>query len=74
VVERELCTLDVHPTNLYQLQDAIISIWDNISKECFYHLVESMPHIIKAVLKVKGGQKQVSVCIYSSIYNLFIIV
>jgi len=25
-------------------------------KECFQHLVESMPHRIKAVLKVKGGQ------------------
>jgi len=40
VVERELHALDVHPTNLHQLQ----------------HLVESVPHRIKAVLKVKGGQ------------------
>jgi len=58
VVERELRTLDVHPTNLHQLQDAIQSIWANISKECFQHLVESMPHRIKAVLKAKGGQTQ----------------
>jgi len=43
----------VHPTNLHQLQDAILSIWANISKECFQHLVESMLHRIKAVLKVK---------------------
>jgi len=42
VVERELCALDVHPTNLYQRQDVILSIWANISKECFQHLVESM--------------------------------
>jgi len=35
VVERELRALDVHPTNIHQLQDAILSIWDNISKECF---------------------------------------
>jgi len=49
VVERELCALDVHPTKIHQLQDAILSIWANISKECFQHLVESMPHRIKAV-------------------------
>jgi len=42
VVERELRALDVHPTNLLQLQDAILSVWANISKECFQHLVESM--------------------------------
>jgi len=54
VVERELRALDVHLTNLHQLQDAILSIWANISKECFQHLVESMPRIIKA----KGGQTQ----------------
>jgi len=48
----------VHPTNLHQLQDAILSIWVNISKECFQHLVESMPCRIKAVLKAKGGQTQ----------------
>jgi len=56
VVEWELRALDVHPINLHQLQDAILSIWPNISKECFQHLVESMPHRFKAVLKVKGGQ------------------
>jgi len=48
----------VHPTNLHQLQDAILSIWANISKECIQHLVESMPCGIKPVLKVKGGQTQ----------------
>jgi len=32
VVEQELCPLYVHPTNLHQLQDAIQSIWANISK------------------------------------------
>ncbi|KAG2460242.1 TCB1 transposase, partial [Polypterus senegalus] len=56
VVEWELRALDVHPSNLHQLQDAILSIWANISKECFQHLVESMPRRIKAVLKAKGGQ------------------
>jgi len=48
----------VHPTNLHQLQDAFLSIWANISKECFQHLVESMPCRIKAVLKADGGQTQ----------------
>jgi len=39
-VERELRALDVHPTNLHQLQDAILSIWANISKECInFHKV-----------------------------------
>jgi len=61
VVERELCALDVHPTNLHQLQDAILSNQcnpTNISKECFQHLFESMPHRINSVLKEKGGQTQ----------------
>jgi len=48
----------VHPTNLHQLQDAILSIWANISKECFQHLVESMPCRIKAIMKAKVGQTQ----------------
>jgi len=33
-----LCPIDVHPSNLHQLQDAILSIWANISKECIQHL------------------------------------
>ncbi len=41
--------------NLQQLRDAIMSIWTKISEECFQHLVESMPRIIKAVLTAKGG-------------------
>jgi len=39
VVKRELRALYVHPTNLHQLQDVILSIWANVSKECFQHLV-----------------------------------
>jgi len=58
VMEQELHALDVHPTNLHQLQDTMLSIWANIAKECFQYLVESMPRRIKAVLKVKGGQTQ----------------
>ncbi len=55
VVEREICIMDVQPTNLQQLRDAIMSIWTKISEECFQHLVESMPWRIKVVLKAKGG-------------------
>ncbi len=53
--------MDVQPTNLQPLCDAIMSIWTKISEECFQHLVESVPQIIKAVLKGKGGP--VSVCL-----------
>ncbi len=55
VVEREIRIMDVQPTNLQQLRDAIMSIWTEISEECFQHLVESMPWIIKSVLKAKVG-------------------
>ncbi len=55
VMEREIRIMDVQPANLQKLRDAIISIWTNISEECFQHLVESMPRRIKAVLKAKGG-------------------
>ncbi len=39
--------MDVQPTNLQQLRDAIMSIRTKISEECFQHLVESMPWKIK---------------------------
>ncbi len=55
VVEREIRIMDVQPTNLQKLRDAIMSIWTKISEECFQHLVESMLRRIKAVLKAKGG-------------------
>ncbi len=55
VVEREIRIMDVQPTNLQQLRDAIMSLWTKISEECFQHLVEFMPRRIKAVLKAKGG-------------------
>ncbi len=58
VVEREIRIMDVQPTNLQQLRDAIMSIWTKISEECLQHLVESMPRRIKAVLKAKGGPTQ----------------
>ncbi len=75
VVKWEIHIIDVQPTNLQQLHEAIMSIWTKISEECFQHLVKSMPRRIKAVLKTKGVQRgtskvylikwPVSVCIYS---------
>ncbi|MDF4981198.1 transposase, partial [Vibrio parahaemolyticus] len=47
VVQREIHIMDVQPTNLQQLPDAIMSIWTKISEECFQHLVESLPRRIK---------------------------
>ncbi len=55
VVEREIHIMDVQPTNLQQLCDAIMSIWTKIYEECIQHLVESMTRRIKAVLKAKGA-------------------
>ncbi len=43
VVVWEIRIMDVQPTNLQQLHDAIMSIRTKISEECFQHLVESMP-------------------------------
>ncbi len=51
VVEWENCIMDVQPTNLQQLRDAIISIWTKISEEYFQNFVEFMPQRIKSVLK-----------------------
>ncbi len=50
--------MDVQPTSLQQLRDAIIPIWTKISEECFQHLVESRPQRQKAVLKAKVGPTQ----------------
>ncbi len=46
VVEREIRIMDVQPTNLQQLCDAIMSIWTKIH-------IESVSQRIKAVLKAK---------------------
>ena len=51
VVELEIRIVDLQWTNLQQLRDALMSIWAQISEQCFQHLVESMPQRIKAVLK-----------------------
>ncbi len=56
VVEREICIMDVQPTNLQQLRDAIMSIWTKFSEECFQHLVESMPRRLRRFWRQKGVQ------------------
>ncbi|MDF4345884.1 hypothetical protein P3386_23865 [Vibrio parahaemolyticus] len=50
VVEREILIMD-------QLCDVIMSIWTNISEECFQHLAESMTPRIK--VKAKPGTSEV---------------
>ncbi len=68
VVEREIRIMDVQPTNLQQLRDAIMTIWTKISEECFQHLQCSS--------EGKWGQIHVyvyvyvRVCIYIYIYIL----
>ncbi len=54
VVEREIHIMDVQPTNLQQLRDAIMSIWTKISEECSNTLL-NLSQRIKAVLKAKGS-------------------
>ncbi len=39
VVEREIRIMNVQPTNLQQLRDAIMSIWTKINEECFNTLL-----------------------------------
>lgn len=36
---REIGIMDVQPTNLHQLCDAIMSTWTKLSEECFQYLV-----------------------------------
>jgi len=60
VVEQEICIIDMQPTNLQQLHDAIMLIWTKISEKCFQHLVESTPQRIEAVLKAKGVKPSTS--------------
>ncbi len=47
--------MDVQPTNLQQLHDAIMSIWTKTTEEFFQHVIEFLPRRIKAVLKAKVG-------------------
>ncbi len=56
VVEREIHIMDVQPTNLQPLRDAIMSIWTKFSEECFQHLVESMPWKLRQFWRQNGVQ------------------
>lgn len=53
VVQWEILIMDVEPTNLQQLFDAVMSTWTKNSEESFQHLVGSVPWTIKASLKAK---------------------
>ncbi len=53
VVEREIRIMDLQPTNLQKLCNAIMSIWTKISEECFQHLVEHLVVYIYILLLSK---------------------
>ncbi len=54
-MDQDIRIMDVQPTNLQQLREAIMSILTKISEKYYQQLVESMPRIIKSILKAKGG-------------------
>lgn len=43
LIEQEIHIMDVKPTDLQQLCDAVSSTWTRIWVECFQHLAESVP-------------------------------
>lgn len=45
---QEIHIMDVQPTNVQQLCDAVMSIWTKTSEEYFQQLVDSVSWIIKA--------------------------
>lgn len=47
--------MDVQPTNMQHLCEAVMSIWTEIAEECFQRLVKSVTQRIKSVLKAKQG-------------------
>ncbi len=56
VVERKICIIDVQPTNLQQLRDAIMSIWTKISEECFNTLLNLCHEELKQFWRQKWVQ------------------
>ncbi len=56
VMEREIHIMDVQPTNLQQLRDAIMSIWTKISEECFNTLLNLCHEELRQFLKQKRIQ------------------
>ncbi len=56
VVEREIHIMDVQPTNLQQLRDAIISIWTKISEEWFNTLLNLCHEELRQFWRQKGVQ------------------
>ncbi len=60
VVEREIRIMDVQPTNLQQLRDAIMSIWTKISEECFNTLLNLCHEELRHFWRQKGAQPSTS--------------
>lgn len=53
--------------NAQGLHYGIMSKWTRISKECFHHLVESIPRRIEAVLRGKAGPTRHLYSVYSEV-------
>ena len=52
----EECSTNQRTADLTQLREALESTWTSIPVERFRHLVQSMPRLIEAVLRAKGGE------------------
>lgn len=67
VLERVIRILDVQPTNVEELLDAIIRALTQISKECVQNIAESIPRSIGWFKRYKGVQPRTGrVCFIKS--------
>ena len=60
-----------HPANLTQLWEALETTWASIPVERFWHLVESMPWGIEAVLRAKGEGVQLNIRKVFLMFSIF---
>ena len=54
IVKRRLNEYEISPNRILQLWERIESIWNNIDKDIYLNLIESMLRRIEAILKAKG--------------------
>ncbi|GFW41694.1 transposable element Tcb2 transposase [Trichonephila clavipes] len=67
VLEQGVKGCHTAPTNLTELRAALANIWQVIAVERFQKLVESMPHRVTAVIKVREGPTRYQVGIRNSV-------
>lgn len=56
--ELEIHIMNVQPTSLQQLHDAVMSTFSRIFGECFRYFIKSLPWRINEVLKAEEGNEQ----------------